>query len=94
MFLSLFVVVRDAMKLWNSCIQYWMAVYVYKRFPYRSLRVGVVLLLSAMWHGFYAGYYFTIFQITFFLPMEDIYAKFYKNSQDGTLVRYRKFINF
>jgi hypothetical protein len=27
---------------------------VYKRFPYKSLRMAAVMLMSSMWHGFYS----------------------------------------
>lgn len=80
------ILVRDAMKKWNTCVQYWMAVCVYKRFPHRGLRTAATLTLSALWHGYAPGYYLCICQITFFLPMEDIYARFYKESAEGSLV--------
>lgn len=78
--------VRDAMKKWNTCVQYWMAVCVYKRFPHRGLRTAATLTLSALWHGYAPGYYICICQITFFLPMEDIYAKFYKSFPENSPV--------
>ncbi|KAJ8665289.1 hypothetical protein QAD02_006951 [Eretmocerus hayati] len=79
--------VRDAMKKWNTCVQYWMAVCIYKRFPHRGLRTVATLLLSALWHGYAPGYYICICQITLFLPMEDIYSKFYKSYPDGSLTK-------
>ncbi|XP_058795095.1 lysophospholipid acyltransferase 7 [Phymastichus coffea] len=81
------ILVREAMKKWNTCVQYWMAVCVYKRFPHKGLRTAATLTLSALWHGYAPGYYICICQITFFLPMEDIYVKFYKNSSDGSLMK-------
>lgn len=83
------ILVRDAMKRWNTCVQYWMAVCVYKRFPHRGLRTLATLTLSAVWHGFAPGYYLCICQISLFLPMEDIWSKFYKSSPDGSLVSSR-----
>ncbi|KAL7288396.1 hypothetical protein TKK_0017486 [Trichogramma kaykai] len=79
------ILVRDAMKKWNTCVQYWMAIYVYKRFPHRGLRTVATLALSSLWHGYAAGYYLTICQINFYLPMEDTYVKFYKHYPDGSL---------
>lgn len=29
---------REAMKHWNTCVQYWLAVNVYKRFPSKAYR--------------------------------------------------------
>ncbi|XP_015595369.1 lysophospholipid acyltransferase 7 isoform X2 [Cephus cinctus] len=81
------VLVRTAMKMWNTCVQYWMATCVYKRFPYKPLRTLFTLTLSAVWHGYHAGYYLCICSITFFLPMEDIYVKFYNQTKEGNLTK-------
>lgn len=77
---------RMAMKSWNACIQYWMGVYVYKRFPYKSLRTLATFTLSAAWHGWSAGYYICICQIPLFLMSEDIGMKFYQQSKENSLV--------
>lgn len=76
--------VRHTMKAWNTCIQYWMAVCIYKRFPYKSLRIMVTMILSALWHGYAAGYYFCICQVPFYLAFEDISVKFYKQYEENT----------
>lgn len=73
---------REAMKCWNSCIQYWLAVYIYKRFPMKHLRTWVTVFVSAYWHGVYAGYYLCICSVPTYLPVEDLYIKlFYKNAK-------------
>lgn len=66
---------REAMKSWNMCVQYWLAVNVYKRFPSKAYRVLVTLLVSAVWHGVYSGYYFCILGVPFYLPIEDIWVR-------------------
>lgn len=38
---------REAMKHWNRCIQYWMAMYVYKRFPSKKYRIIATMAVSA-----------------------------------------------
>ncbi|XP_076626544.1 membrane bound O-acyltransferase domain containing farjavit [Colletes latitarsis] len=78
---------RTAMKSWNACIQYWMGVYVYKRFPYKSLRTLATFTLSAAWHGWSAGYYICICQIPIFLLSEDIGMKFYQQSEENSLAK-------
>ncbi|XP_031833000.1 membrane bound O-acyltransferase domain containing farjavit [Nomia melanderi] len=78
---------RTAMKSWNACIQYWMGVYIYKRFPYKNLRTLATFTLSAAWHGWQAGYYFCMCQIPLFLMSEDIGVKFYNQSKEGSLAR-------
>lgn len=37
---------KEAMKHWNQCVQYWLAVNVYKRFPSKKYRTIVTLLVS------------------------------------------------
>ncbi|XP_011630065.1 lysophospholipid acyltransferase 7 isoform X5 [Pogonomyrmex barbatus] len=75
--------VRHTMKMWNTCIQYWMAVCIYKRFPHKGLRTVATLTLSALWHGYSAGYYFCICQVPFYLPFEDICIKFYNQCEEN-----------
>lgn len=66
---------REAMKHWNITIQYWLASYVYKPFPYKKYRTNVTMLVSAVWHGVYAGYYFCIATVPFALLYEDVWVK-------------------
>ncbi|XP_077263680.1 membrane bound O-acyltransferase domain containing farjavit isoform X2 [Temnothorax americanus] len=79
--------VRHTMKMWNTCIQYWMAVCIYKRFPHKGLRTIATLTLSALWHGYAAGYYFCICQVPFYLPLEDICVKFYNQCEENGLYK-------
>ncbi|XP_029043470.1 lysophospholipid acyltransferase 7 [Osmia bicornis bicornis] len=79
--------VRTAMKAWNGCIQYWMGVYVYKRFPVKCLRTIVTLTLSAVWHGWAPGYFFCICQIPLFMLTDDIAMKFYNQSEENSLAK-------
>ncbi|XP_037042093.1 lysophospholipid acyltransferase 7 [Bradysia coprophila] len=74
---------REAMKSWNMCVQYWLAMNVYKRFPSKQFRTHATLLVSALWHGVYPGYYFCIFGAPFYLPIEDIYNKLIRKSAEG-----------
>uniref|UniRef100_A0A182NU42 Lysophospholipid acyltransferase 7 n=1 Tax=Anopheles dirus TaxID=7168 RepID=A0A182NU42_9DIPT len=74
---------REAMKYWNMCVQYWMAMYVYKRFPSKKYRTLVTLAVSAIWHGVYAGYYFCICGAPFYLPIEDMYVKLFIKDATG-----------
>lgn len=66
---------REAMKHWNITIQYWLATYVYKQFPNKKYRTIVTMLISAIWHGVYAGYYFCIATVPFALMYEDVWVK-------------------
>uniref|UniRef100_A0A182RIP9 Lysophospholipid acyltransferase 7 n=1 Tax=Anopheles funestus TaxID=62324 RepID=A0A182RIP9_ANOFN len=74
---------REAMKYWNMCVQYWMAMYVYKRFPSKKYRTLATLAVSAIWHGVYAGYYFCICGAPFYLPIEDLYVKLFIKDATG-----------
>ncbi|CAH1098508.1 unnamed protein product [Psylliodes chrysocephalus] len=74
---------REAMKHWNITVQYWLATYIYKRFPYKKFRVGVTMLMSAVWHGMYAGYYFCIATVPFALMWEDVWVKLLLKNNAG-----------
>lgn len=49
---------RDAIHAWNQTTQTWLRRTAYERAP-RKLSVLATYLLSAVWHGFYPGYYMT-----------------------------------
>lgn len=49
---------RDAIHAWNKTTQNWLRRTAYERAP-RKLSVIATYLLSAIWHGFYPGYYMT-----------------------------------
>uniref|UniRef100_A0A7S1P4T0 Lysophospholipid acyltransferase 7 n=1 Tax=Vitrella brassicaformis TaxID=1169539 RepID=A0A7S1P4T0_9ALVE len=85
--------IREVIKKWNSSVQTWMALNVYKRLPIKIplLRKLVTTTISAFWHGWDAGYYlafslYPVFELSQDLvwryrwPMEDrpIMAKFYQ----------------
>lgn len=79
---------RTAMKAWNGCVQYWFGVYIYKRFPLKSLRTFATLTLSAIWHGWSSGYFLCNCQIPLFLLSEDIIIKFYQQSKENSIVSF------
>lgn len=49
---------RDAIHAWNKTTQSWLRRTAYERAP-RKLSVIATYMLSAIWHGFYPGYYMT-----------------------------------
>lgn len=74
---------RTAMKIWNNCVQYWFGVYIYKQLPIKSMRAILTLLLSAIWHGWSAGYVVCFCQIPLFMLSEDIFIKFYQQTENS-----------
>lgn len=68
---------REGMRHWNTCIQYWLAVNVYQQFPSKRYRTIAVVVVSAMWHGVYTGYYVCICSVPFVLFIEDVYYKLF-----------------
>lgn len=74
---------REAMRTWNKCVQYWMAVNVYKRFPNKLFRTGATLAVSAVWHGIHPGYYFCICGAPFYVPVEDLWNKLIRKDATG-----------
>ncbi|KAG5880750.1 hypothetical protein JTB14_030575 [Gonioctena quinquepunctata] len=83
---------REAMKHWNITIQYWLATYIYKRFPYKKYRTVVTMLMSAVWHGVYSGYYFCIGTVPFALMYEDIWAKLLLENKKGMALKISKLV--
>lgn len=79
------VTFREGMKTWNMCVQYWLAVVVYKRFPSKQLRTLATLATSAVWHGIHPGYYFCICGAPFYLPVEDLWNKLVRKDATGPL---------
>lgn len=49
---------RDAIHAWNKTTQTWLRRTAYERAP-KKLSVVSTYMLSALWHGFYPGYYMT-----------------------------------
>jgi len=39
--------------------------------------------ISALWHGIYAGYYVSLCSVPFYLVVEDIYDRKYRNYADS-----------
>ncbi|KAH8357001.1 hypothetical protein KR200_011893 [Drosophila serrata] len=74
---------REGMKHWNVCVQYWLAVNVYKLFPSKKYRTGATLLCSAYWHGFRPGHYFCIMGAPFYVSLEDMWHKLVRKETTG-----------
>uniref|UniRef100_A0A1B0GQI8 Lysophospholipid acyltransferase 7 n=1 Tax=Phlebotomus papatasi TaxID=29031 RepID=A0A1B0GQI8_PHLPP len=62
---------RESIRSWNMCVQYWLVMYVYKRFPIRNLRAVATVVVSAFWHGNNLGYHFCIVLSVFYIVIED-----------------------
>ncbi|XP_057365709.1 lysophospholipid acyltransferase 7-like [Daphnia carinata] len=63
--------VRGSMKAWNMTVQWWLAVNVHRRFPFKPLRTVATMLMSAFWHGVHSGYYLSMLTVPFILVAED-----------------------
>ena len=48
---------RDSIEQWNKGTTRWLRMIVYERAP--RFRTVLTYALSALWHGFYPGYYLT-----------------------------------
>ncbi|XP_050438805.1 lysophospholipid acyltransferase 7 [Adelges cooleyi] len=75
--------VRGATRIWNMTVQYWIAAYVYTRFPIKKLRTLSAFCISAFWHGIYAGYYVSLCTVPLYLVIEDIYDRRYRDYADS-----------
>ncbi|KAL7739461.1 hypothetical protein ACLKA6_011326 [Drosophila palustris] len=74
---------REGMKHWNVCVQYWLAVNVYKLFPVKKYRTLATFLCSAYWHGFRPGHYFCIMGAPIYVPLEDMWHKLVRKDAVG-----------
>ncbi|KAG1707499.1 Lysophospholipid acyltransferase 7 [Nymphon striatum] len=62
---------RFSIRNWNMTIQYWLAVYVYKQFPIKVLKIPVTMLTSAVWHGVNPGYYISLLNVPLVIMAQD-----------------------
>ncbi|KAL0278376.1 UNVERIFIED_CONTAM: hypothetical protein PYX00_000211 [Menopon gallinae] len=77
--------VRNSIRYWNMCVQYWMAFVVYRRFPYKAFRTAATFAVSAIWHGIYAGYFLCLGVVPFYLSTEDIWLGFIQGKAVGSM---------
>lgn len=60
--------VREGIRNWNTTVQYWLAVYFYKRLPFgKPLRTVLTMTLSSVWHGLQPGYFVCLVSASAFL---------------------------
>jgi lysophospholipid acyltransferase 7 len=64
---------REAMKHWNKCVQYWLAINIYKRFPNKKYRILATMITSAYWHGVHPGCEYIV--VTFDLILIEIFSQ-------------------
>lgn len=58
LYLQLATNLRDAINSWNLGTNQWLRLVVYERVP-KKYATLFTFCLSALWHGFYPGYYLT-----------------------------------
>ncbi|XP_075149833.1 membrane bound O-acyltransferase domain containing farjavit [Haematobia irritans] len=83
---------RETMKHWNICVQYWLAVNIYKLFPSKKYRTAATLLVSAYWHGFRPGHYFCLMGAPFYVHNEDMWEKLIPKYTTGPKKHIRDFL--
>lgn len=64
---------RDSIEHWNKGTNRWLRSIVYERTQYNKL--VFTYALSALWHGFYPGYYLTFANGAFFTMVSRIVSK-------------------
>jgi len=72
-------IMREALRCWNMTVQHWLVFTVYKRFPIKSLRTAMVMLVSSVWHGVHPGYYLSLGSVPLCLMVEDYYRRILRN---------------
>ncbi|KAJ1368147.1 Membrane bound O-acyltransferase domain containing 7 protein [Parelaphostrongylus tenuis] len=66
---------RSGIRSWNRSVQSWLALYVYSR-ANRLYRVELTMLVSAVWHGTYGGYFMSFLVVPMCASVEDIIFKY------------------
>ncbi|KAJ8981426.1 hypothetical protein NQ317_015628 [Molorchus minor] len=73
---------KEAIEAWNKGTNIWLRLIVYDRTKkYSTL---LTYSLSAMWHGFYAGYYLTFFSAALFTLAARVVRRHIRNNFTGT----------
>lgn len=75
--------VREAMRSYHMCHQYWLATCIYQRFPNKRLRTFVTLAVSAFWQGSYSGYFISMLGIPLYLPVESLWQGLLQTKSNG-----------
>lgn len=76
--------IREAVRSYQMCIQYWMATVVYQKFPSKKLRHLVTFAVSAFWQGLYPGYFMSLLGIPMYLPVEAMWDTLIRQKAKGT----------
>lgn len=73
-------------------VQEWLRKCVYERLPYsKSMNQLLTFMVSAFWHGYYAGYYITFGLYTLQILLGNQVYKFSKENKDHIIIKlYRK----
>lgn len=74
---------REALRSYQMCLQYWLATLVHQRVPIKQLRYFATFLVSAFWQGRYAGYFLSILGIPLYLPVESLWQKMVDKKSKG-----------
>lgn len=83
---ELSVSMRQGIRSWNRTVQYWLAVYFYKRLPLpKPLRTLLTMSLSAVWHGLQPGYFLCLVTSTAFLFAEEQLDVVWRSLKDARL---------
>ncbi|XP_028395478.1 lysophospholipid acyltransferase 7-like [Dendronephthya gigantea] len=62
-------------KTWNMTVQWWLAQYFYKKFPFKQHRMWATFLFSAFWHGVRPGYYLTFMSVPLVILAQSLMEK-------------------
>ncbi|GIY14371.1 lysophospholipid acyltransferase 7 [Caerostris darwini] len=53
--------IREGIRYWNMTVQYWLAMYIYRKTAAsKPIKMVVTMFVSAIWHGVRPGYYLSL----------------------------------
>jgi lysophospholipid acyltransferase len=73
--------IREKISSWNSSVQEWLRKCIYQRATFKNKAYSqlFVFMVSAFWHGFYLGYYFSFFLWFAQVHLQGLIFKYSKN---------------
>ncbi|XP_055954004.1 lysophospholipid acyltransferase 7-like [Argiope bruennichi] len=65
--------IREGIRYWNMTVQYWLAMYIYRKTAAtKTVKTVVTMFVSAIWHGVHPGYYLSLLGGTPLLLISEI----------------------
>ncbi|XP_054711762.1 lysophospholipid acyltransferase 7-like, partial [Uloborus diversus] len=79
---------REGIRYWNMTVQYWLAIYIYRKTAAsKPVKMVVTMFVSAIWHGVRAGYYLSLLGTPLLLIAEIEVEKAFRKNLSGNKLK-------